>query len=354
MPVLAADTELDPAWIQRIARIDAAKRHREVQRSIVAPNWIQRDTSELLLAENSTVSSAFTLAWSQTDQYMDPWRDVSLSLGAGTRNRSQYAEGNPVAFTDPSGHCVPRPIQGPNPITGPLACPEGVQNVTGSELEEQGAGCYRNCGGGDGDSPGFRYQSQLPEPPTVVSIGPAKDSRFTGFIGATSWLASAIPGGYSPSEGRAAAMEQWRNCDWSSPNAGGRMNCINANDQYLDLVPVGGAGIGITRRLTTKVATRGIARTASIEFVVDAKQARHVPGAMAGRSELTHPDPQALINRYAHTGTALNPNRERIIADDVIGVFVDQDTGARLPTSVATIHYSYRGTAHIVPARPIG
>lgn len=53
-------------------------------------------------------------SWLQTDQYMDPWKDVGLSLDPMNRNRSQYAASNPVAYSDPDGHkvCVKIPFIG--------------------------------------------------------------------------------------------------------------------------------------------------------------------------------------------------------------------------------------------------
>ena len=101
---LAPPIELDPGWIQRIPPIDAATRLRADRHNRVTPNWIQRDTRALLLAENPTRPCAFTLTRPETDQYVDPWSDLGLSLDPSTRDRSAYAGGNPVRFADADGH----------------------------------------------------------------------------------------------------------------------------------------------------------------------------------------------------------------------------------------------------------
>ena len=43
-------------------------------------------------------------SWLQTDQYMDPWSDVALSLDPTTRDRHGYAGGDPVGSVDVDGH----------------------------------------------------------------------------------------------------------------------------------------------------------------------------------------------------------------------------------------------------------
>jgi hypothetical protein len=89
-------------------------------------------------------------------------------------------------------------------------------------------------------------------------------------------------------------------------------------------------------------------------------QGKHIPGHnnfTFGRSELTHPDPQALMDKSAFGGTTVRGTpgqpgfRERVSFDDVIGNHVDLKTEVKTPTSNAIIHYSSKG-AHIVPGRP--
>jgi RHS repeat-associated protein len=89
-------------------------------------------------------------------------------------------------------------------------------------------------------------------------------------------------------------------------------------------------------------------------------QGKHIPGHknyQTGKSILTHPDPQGLLDQYAGTGNPLRGTygqpgyRERVNFGEVIGIYVDETTGARTPTTNGVIHYSGRG-AHIVPARP--
>jgi len=91
------------------------------------------------------------------------------------------------------------------------------------------------------------------------------------------------------------------------------------------------------------------------------KQGKHVPGHnnfQPGKSELTHPDPQRLLNERAGTGQQLGNkpvgqpgSKERVDFDTTIGNYVDPATGQATPTTVGIVHYASDG-AHIVPARP--
>mgnify|MGYP000296529534 CR=1 FL=1 len=91
------------------------------------------------------------------------------------------------------------------------------------------------------------------------------------------------------------------------------------------------------------------------------KQRKHLPnfrgrGFIEGRSELTA-DPNELVRR-AGTGESMNGLRageagakERIDFGREIGIFVDERTGERLPTTKAMIMYAKDGV-HISPVRP--
>ena len=84
------------------------------------------------------------------------------------------------------------------------------------------------------------------------------------------------------------------------------------------------------------------------------KQGKHIVGhknfdPARRRSELTHPDPQKLLDKGAGTGRRVG-NREWVDFGEKIGVVVDPATGARTETTVGTIHYDSRGGAHIVPS----
>jgi RHS repeat-associated protein len=92
--------------------------------------------------------------------------------------------------------------------------------------------------------------------------------------------------------------------------------------------------------------------------IIPGRQGKHVPGDpnfIPGRSELTHPDPQSLLDRAAGNGQPVAgvPGqagyRERFDFQEVIGNFVEN--GVSTPTTVGIIHYAEDG-AHIVPARP--
>jgi RHS repeat-associated protein len=88
----------------------------------------------------------------------------------------------------------------------------------------------------------------------------------------------------------------------------------------------------------------------------EGRQGKHVPGhndfdPARGRSELTHPDPQGLLDRFAGTGERVG-QREYVEFGEEIGVYIDR-TGKRVPTTRGTIHYADNDTsAHIVPAPP--
>jgi hypothetical protein len=85
------------------------------------------------------------------------------------------------------------------------------------------------------------------------------------------------------------------------------------------------------------------------------KQGKHVPGHnnfQPGKSELTHPNPQALLDAHHGTGVPHGPTKEVVDFQEPIGIFVTQD-GGRQTTTRGTIHYDGQRThAHIVPAKP--
>jgi filamentous hemagglutinin len=93
-----------------------------------------------------------------------------------------------------------------------------------------------------------------------------------------------------------------------------------------------------------------------------AKQGKHIPGNrtyIPGRSKLTDPDPQGLLDRWAGTGQPVNDvpvgqpgSKERVDFDRIIGEYVDPETGTSVPTTRGNIVYDGKGKAHIVPARP--
>jgi RHS repeat-associated protein len=98
--------------------------------------------------------------------------------------------------------------------------------------------------------------------------------------------------------------------------------------------------------------------------VDEGQQGKHQPGHPnfdPTRSELTHPDPQGLLDRYGGTGQSLNDipvgqpgSRERVDFGEVIGNYRPSDyTGPGFPTDRGIIHYG-TDRAHIVPARPAG
>ena len=90
------------------------------------------------------------------------------------------------------------------------------------------------------------------------------------------------------------------------------------------------------------------------------KQGKHQPdnpNFIPGRSELTHPDPQGLLERASGrgdpiTGSFDNPGfKERFDFGEEIGIHVDLATGARAPSTIGIVVHGSRG-AHIYPAWP--
>lgn len=90
------------------------------------------------------------------------------------------------------------------------------------------------------------------------------------------------------------------------------------------------------------------------------KQNRHIkdsPGYIVGRSYIngTIDDAQALVDALSCSGTPIVvngkwQNKERVTSDDVLGVYVDPETGKEIETHNATIVYSKTGS-HIIPRR---
>ena len=91
------------------------------------------------------------------------------------------------------------------------------------------------------------------------------------------------------------------------------------------------------------------------------KQGKHVFGHNnfePGKSELTHPDPQSLVDKHKGTGQQVGStpvgepaSKERIDFGTNIGIYVDPATGERTPTTNGIIHESKKGV-HVVPSRP--
>ena len=98
---------------------------------------------------------------------------------------------------------------------------------------------------------------------------------------------------------------------------------------------------------------------AIIKTVNPEKQAKHDVnsiGYVKGRSFLLPDvDAQELVDRYHGTGYVhINKHgtwdKEVVVADDLIGLCVDEVTGIETLTNRFVIHYSRTGT-HVVPSR---
>ncbi|MCH5185003.1 MAG: hypothetical protein J1F64_02645 [Oscillospiraceae bacterium] len=94
------------------------------------------------------------------------------------------------------------------------------------------------------------------------------------------------------------------------------------------------------------------------------QQNKHIPGSNEHKISLNNgetksimygnlDDIQKLLDDKAGTGKFINigKNRERVDFGQVIGLYIDPETGISMETTVGTIHYGKKG-AHIVPARP--
>lgn len=90
--------------------------------------------------------------------------------------------------------------------------------------------------------------------------------------------------------------------------------------------------------------------------VHEGRQGKHIVGHnnyIEGNSRFygTSKDAQALIDKYAGTGTKINDNKERIDFERVIGQYYSIKTHHYYDTTMGMIHYSTKG-CHIVPATP--
>ena len=92
------------------------------------------------------------------------------------------------------------------------------------------------------------------------------------------------------------------------------------------------------------------------------QQNKHIPGTNEYKNALNNGqtksimygdanDIQNLLNDKAGTGDFIGANKERVYFGQVIGQYVDPDTGVGVETTIGIIHYGKKG-AHIVPARP--
>ena len=74
------------------------------------------------------------------------------------------------------------------------------------------------------------------------------------------------------------------------------------------------------------------------------------------RSEWTHPAPQDKIREFGGKGEKIQGKpgqagfKERVDCQEIIGFYLEEESGEKIKTSMAIIHYSNKG-AHIVPAK---
>ena len=121
------------------------------------------------------------------------------------------------------------------------------------------------------------------------------------------------------------------------------------NGQYAERIGIGGeSGSKTVNGYDTKVNV--------------GQQNKHIPGTNEYKNALNNGqtksimygdvnDIQNLLNDKAGTGDFIGANKERVNFGQVIGQYVDPDTGVGVETTIGIIHYGKKG-AHIVPARP--
>ena len=92
------------------------------------------------------------------------------------------------------------------------------------------------------------------------------------------------------------------------------------------------------------------------------QQNKHVPGTNEYQTAINNGQTksivygdssniQVLLDKKAGTGEFISQNKERVNFGQVIGKYVDPNTGIGTETTIGIIHYGEKG-AHIVPARP--
>ncbi|QDP01563.1 polymorphic toxin type 50 domain-containing protein [Thalassotalea sp. PS06] len=113
-----------------------------------------------------------------------------------------------------------------------------------------------------------------------------------------------------------------------------------------------------SKQETTNIETPSSVNSKPIH---EGKQGKHQPGHNnfeEGKSELTHDNPQKLVDEHSGKGQQVGNktvgeagSKERVNFGENIGNHVDQTTGDKKPTTVGIIHHSKKDV-HIVPAKP--
>jgi len=130
-------------------------------------------------------------------------------------------------------------------------------------------------------------------------------------------------------------------------------------DKYFKKTPLENVGKSSTIKANT---VKDAITSGKVSVTVNAdKQNRHIKGSsgyIEGRSYMkgTVEDAQKLITELSGTGEPVYKpngewkNKEKVVADKVIGVNIDPNTMKETDTSKATIHYSKTGS-HIIPRK---
>jgi hypothetical protein len=215
--------------------------------------------------------NAQTRGWLQTDQYLDPWQDLALSLDPGTRDRHAYAGGNPVGRVDLDGHCS----MGDKASSTADKCSQAMNDQA---CEKWGVGCASASDGviSSGDVSSSGNWGVTPSSSTSKSTDGANYVRPTAAATATkikygkaahlaSWIdgaaAWAIPGGAGYSEARDATLDASVVCKNMRSFGNGFLGGPSCTTAYGSLIPIPGApGEGSIARASAKELAVGVAR----------------------------------------------------------------------------------------------
>ncbi len=103
--------------------------------------------------------------------------------------------------------------------------------------------------------------------------------------------------------------------------------------------------------------TKGSRSNAKIH---EGRQNKHIEGTNNYKQQIKngkHPsilteDPHVLLKEGAGKGEFYGKHKEVVDYGRVIGKYYHEKTGKYYDTTRGTIHYDYKGNAHIVPAKP--
>lgn len=117
-----------------------------------------------------------------------------------------------------------------------------------------------------------------------------------------------------------------------------------------------GSGVGSSPQKSFENLSTSNKNKLSTENINVHKQNKHIIGTkeyIPGRSIITI-SPMTLdklVKKYKGHGTNAGNGKERINFKEVIGYYIDNETGKKYPTTYGIVHYSKTGF-HVVPSSP--